>query len=235
MIVRKGKSKSGLKQKLGKACKWLLAATLAGYMLIVLQFVALRWVDPWFTAVQAQRRVESWFAKVKYQKRRQQTPLAKISKDLQHAVIAAEDGRFYQHHGIDWQVVEELIEDDLLEDGKLGRGGSTITQQLIKNLYGTTHRSILRKGLEFALAPAAEFVLPKDRILEIYLNNIEWGPGVFGAEAAAQYHYRISASRLTREQAARLAVCIPSPRKRKPQWMDQSSAVILNRMTQMGW
>lgn len=231
MIVPKGK----VKRFAVRSLRWMLVLCVGAYALIVLKLVALRWINPWTTMVQMQRRVESWFSKGKYVKKREQVPLAKISPDLQHAVIAAEDGRFYQHHGIDWQVIEELIEDDLLEDGKLGRGGSTITQQLVKNLYATTHRSIVRKGLEFAVAPAAELVLSKNRILELYLNNIEWGPGVFGAEAAAKYHYNVAAGRLTRDQAARLAVCIPSPRRRRPQRMDKSSAVILNRMSQMGW
>lgn len=231
MIVPKGK----VKRFAARMVRWTLVCVVGAYVMIVLQLLILRWVNPWTTMVQAQRRVESWFAKGKYAKKREQVPLAKISPDLQHAVIAAEDGRFYQHHGIDWQVIEELIEDDLLEDGKLGRGGSTITQQLIKNLYATTHRSLVRKGLEFALAPAAEVVLSKQRILELYLNNIEWGPGVFGVEAAARYHYNVPAAKLTREQAARLAVCIPSPRRRRPQRMDKSSAIILNRMSQMGW
>lgn len=234
MIVPKAKGKRKAVWK--RALRWTAIALVGLYALIAMNLIWLRWVDPWFTMVQAQRRVESWFAKGKYQKRRTQVSLAKIAPDLQHAVIAAEDGRFYQHHGIDWQAIEDLIEDDLLEDGKLGRGGSTITQQLVKNLYATTHRSLIRKGLEFAVAPLAELVLPKQRILELYLNNIEWGlGGVFGAEAAAQYHYRLHASQLGREQAARLAVCIPAPRRRRPANMSKSAGVILHRMVQMGW
>ena len=95
-------------------------------------------------------------------------------------MISAEDGRFYQHHGIDWKEVQKVVDQDM-EDGHLGRGGSTITQQLVKNLFFTTSRSVVRKGVEFTLAPLAEWVLPKQRILELYLNVIEWGPGVFGA------------------------------------------------------
>ena len=110
-------------------------------------------------------------------------PLARIAPELQHAVIAAEDGRFYQHHGIDWKEVQKVVDQDL-DDGRIGRGGSTITQQLVKNLFFTTSRSFLRKGIEFTLAPVAELILPKQRILELYLNVIEWGPGVYGAEAA---------------------------------------------------
>jgi monofunctional biosynthetic peptidoglycan transglycosylase len=230
------KSKKNWKRTLWRIVRWAATACLTAYLLLVVQLILLRWIDPWFTMVQAQRRVESWFQKGHYEKRRAQVPLSRISPDLRHAVIAAEDTRYYEHHGIDWRTIEELLEEDLFEDGKLGRGGSTITQQLIKNLFATTHRSLIRKALEFALAPAAEAVLSKDRILELYLNNIEWGPGgVFGAEAAAQYHYRVPAARLTREQAARLAVCVPGPRKRRPQAMTKSAGVILARMRQMGW
>ena len=127
-------------------------------------------------------------------------PLNRISPDLQHAVISAEDGRFYQHHGIDWQEVQKVVDKDM-DQGKLGRGGSTITQQLVKNLFLTTNRSLIRKAVEFTLAPAAELVLPKRRILELYLNVIEWGPGIYGAEAAAQAWYNIPAAKVNREQA----------------------------------
>jgi monofunctional biosynthetic peptidoglycan transglycosylase len=153
---------------------------------------------------------------------------------LQHAVISAEDGRFYQHNGIDWKEVEKVV-DDTIDEGKKPRGASTITQQLVKNLFFTTHRSALRKVIEFTLAPMAERLLSKTRILELYLNVIEWGPGVYGAEAAAKYHYGISASRVNREQASRLAACIPSPLKRRPQRMDGYGSEILRRMTMTGW
>jgi len=206
-----------------------------GYLaLCSIGLLFLRWVDPWVTTVQAQRRVESWFDKAAYHKRRKQVPLEKISVHLQHAAVASEDARFYKHHGIDWETLGKLVEEDFGE-GKISRGGSTITQQLIKNLFATTHRNVARKGLEFALAPVAERVLTKERILELYLNNIEWGPGVFGAEAAAQFHYRTAAVALSKEQSARLAVCIPSPRRRRPAQMRAASATILARMQQMGW
>jgi monofunctional biosynthetic peptidoglycan transglycosylase len=153
---------------------------------------------------------------------------------LQHAAIAAEDGRFYQHHGIDWQEVQKVVDQDV-EEGKLGRGGSTITQQLVKNLFLTTNRSLIRKAVEFTLAPAAELVLPKRRILELYLNVIEWGPGIYGTEAGALAWYNVPAARLTRDQAARMAALIPSPLRRKPERMNSYSAEILRRMAQMGW
>ncbi|MEI9813248.1 MAG: biosynthetic peptidoglycan transglycosylase [Acidobacteriota bacterium] len=150
--------------------------------------VGLRFVDPFTTGVQAQRRVESWFAKGTYTKRSVWVPLEKISPHLQHAVIAAEDGQFYQHYGIDWEQVEVVLQESI-EDGELPRGASTITQQLVKNLFFTTHRNPARKVFEYTLAPMANVILGKRRVLELYLNIVEWGPGVWGAEAAAMYHY----------------------------------------------
>lgn len=200
----------------------------------ILELIALRWTNPPTTAVQAQRRIEAWLHHKPYHKRQSTVPLSRISPELQHAVVSAEDGRFFQHHGIDWKEVDRLVDQDM-EEGRLGRGGSTITQQLIKNLFLTTNRSIVRKAVEFTLAPIAERILSKRRILELYLNEIEWGPGVYGAEAAAQIWYATSAVRLNREQAARLAAVIPSPLRRKPERMNQYSAEILRRMAQTGW
>lgn len=204
------------------------------YMVCILELAALRWTKPLTTAVQVQRRLEAWLHRKPYHKRQTIVPLSHISRDLQHAVISAEDGRFFQHHGIDWKEVDRLVDQDL-EEGRLGRGGSTITQQLIKNLFLTTNRSIVRKAVEFTLAPLAERILSKDRILELYLNEIEWGPGIYGAEAAAQNWYGIPAARVNREQAARLAAVIPLPLRRKPERMTQYSAEILHRMSQTGW
>jgi monofunctional biosynthetic peptidoglycan transglycosylase len=149
-------------------------------------------------------------------------------------VVAAEDTHFYKHHGIDWHAVDVVIEEDL-DEGRIVRGGSTITQQLVKNLFLTTSRSWIRKGFEFGLAPVAELVLNKRRILELYLNVIEWGPGVYGAEAAAEYHYHASVARLSRDQAARLAAVIPNPLHRRPARMSHYTAIIETRMSQMGW
>ena len=210
------------------------ALLVAFYVGSVGTLVALRWVDPPTTMVQTQRRVEAWLRHTSYKKRQQWVPLARIAPELQHAVISAEDGRFFQHHGIDWQEVQKVVDQDM-EEGRLGRGGSTITQQLVKNLFFTTSRSLLRKGVEFTLAPVAELLLPKKRILELYLNVIEWGPGVYGAEAASRTWYSVPAAKLTREQAARLAAVIPSPARRKPSRMNSYSAEILRRMQQTGW
>jgi monofunctional biosynthetic peptidoglycan transglycosylase len=212
----------------------LLAGVLAGYLFCCLVLTALRWMHPWTTCVQTERRVEALLHRAPYHKRYEPVPLSRISPNLQHAVIAAEDGRFYQHHGIDWEAVDKVVQEDL-EEGRVGRGGSTITQQLVKNLFATTSRSWLRKVFEFSLAPVAELILGKQRILDLYLNVIEWGPGIYGAEAAAENYYHTSAARLTREQSAHLAAIIPNPRRRKVSRMNDYSAEILVRMRQMGW
>jgi len=213
---------------------WFAAALVLGsYCIVALALAALHRVNPPFTAVQAERRIQAWMHKTPYHKRYRFVSLDRISPDFQHAVIAAEDARFYQHHGFDWDQVQ-IAFDEGLEGGR-ARGASTITQQLVKNLFLTTSRSVVRKGVEFTLVPLAERILSKRRILELYLNVIEWGPGVYGAEEAAQYHYGMSASRVNREQGARLAAILPAPLKRKPARMNDYSARILERMQQMGW
>jgi monofunctional biosynthetic peptidoglycan transglycosylase len=206
----------------------------AFYVLSIGELVALRWIDPPTTSVQAERRLEAWLHHRPYRKRYAFVPLSRISPDLQHAVISAEDGRFYQHHGIDWKEVQVVVDQDL-DEGRLGRGGSTITQQLVKNLFLTNSRSVVRKAIEFTLAPLAERILPKRRTLELYLNVIEWGAGIYGAEAAAHAWYNTTAARIDREQAARMAALLPSPLRRKPARMNQYSAEILRRMGQSGW
>jgi monofunctional biosynthetic peptidoglycan transglycosylase len=206
------------------ACLWLLAALL---------LLSARWIDPPTTAVQTQRRLQSWADRTPYRKRYNFIPLSQISPNLQHAVIAAEDARFYQHHGFDWHEIHIAADDDL--EGGCFRGASTITQQLVKNLFFGTGRSILRKGAEFTLVPLAELFLGKQRILEIYLNVVEWGPGIYGADAACHAYDGTAARNTDRQQAARLAAILPAPLKRRPARMNQYSALILERMRQMGW
>ena len=206
------------------ACLWLLA---------VLLLLSARWIDPPTTAVQVQRRLQAWADQTPYHKRYKFIPLSQISPNLQHAVVAAEDARFYQHHGFDWHEIQIAADNDL-EGGRF-RGASTITQQLVKNLFFGTGRSILRKGAEFTLVPLAELFLGKQRILEIYLNVVEWGPGIYGADAACHAYDGTAARNTDREQAARLAAILPAPLKRRPARMNQYSALILERMRQMGW
>src|SRR5512135_2385525 len=163
------------------------------HLLWAAALLALRYIDPPTTGVQIQRRVESLLTRRPYKKRQTFVPLRRISPQLQHAVIAAEDGNFYKHYGIDWGQVRQVIEDSA-DAGEVTRGASTIPQQLVKNLFFTTHANPVRKALEFTLAPMAVLILGRARLLELYLNVIEWGPGVYGAEAAAQYHYHGTAA-----------------------------------------
>ena len=195
--------------------------------------VAARWIDPPTTAVHIERRLQAWIHHKPYHERYTFIPLSQISPHLQHAVIAAEDARFYQHHGFDWHQIQIAAEDDL--EGGRSRGASTITQQLVKNLLFGTGRSFLRKGAEFTLVPVAEFVLGKQRILELYLNVVEWGPGIYGAEPACRAYDRTAARSVGREEAARLAAILPAPLMRRPERMNHYSGLILERMRQMGW
>ena len=213
--------------------RWLGLAILSLWLLAALTLVAFRWIDPPTTAVHIERRFQAWIDHKPYHERYTFIPLRQISPNLQHAVIAAEDARFYQHHGFDWHAME-LAADNDMEGGRI-RGGSTITQQLVKNLFFGTERSLLRKGAEATLVPVAEFVLGKQRILELYLNVVEWGPGIYGADAASRYYYRTPPRNLDPDEAARLAAILPSPRRRRPERMDRYSSIILDRMHQMNW
>ena len=213
--------------------RWFVIVVVFLWSLAALSLVAARWIDPPTTAVHMQRRLQAWVHNTPYREHYKFIPLSQISPDLQHAVVAAEDAHFYQHHGFDWHEIEIAAQDDL--EGDRTRGASTITQQLVKNLFFGTGRSFLRKGAEAALVPVAEFVLGKPRILEIYLNVVEWGPGIYGADSACRYHDDATARNIDREQAARLAAILPAPLKRRPERMNKYSAIILERMRQMGW
>jgi monofunctional biosynthetic peptidoglycan transglycosylase len=211
-----------------------LAVVVWFYAFCILSLFSFRWVTPVTTSVQIERRVQALLAGRSYEKTYTPVPRARISLSLRHAVVAAEDTRFYQHHGFDWVEVEKVMEEKN-ETGRISRGASTITQQLVKNLFLTTEHSFVRKGIEASLVPVAEALLSKDRILDLYLNVIEWGPGVYGAEAASEYYYKKEAVRIGREEAARMAAVIPAPLHRRPAQMGGYSAEILARMTTMGW
>jgi monofunctional biosynthetic peptidoglycan transglycosylase len=213
--------------------RWFVLGVALLWSLAVLILVAARWIDPPTTAVHMERRLQAWIHDTPYQERYKFVPLSQISPDFQHAVIAAEDVRFYQHHGFDWHAMQIAAEYDM-EGGRI-RGGSTLTQQLVKNLFFGTRRSILRKGAEFTLVPVAELVLGKQRILELYLNVVEWGPGVYGAESACRYYYRTSARNIDRQRSAQLAAILPLPLKRRPDQMNHYSGLILERMRQARW
>ena len=182
-IVRTGVNRTVKPRKrkrlLWRAVFWTAAAVVAIHLSLATGLFLLRYMNPITTGVQMQRRAESWFKKETYRKRSTFVALNRISIQLQHAVISAEDGRFYRHHGIDWAETEKVLEEGL-EDGEAPRGASTITQQLVKNLFFTTHRNPVRKAVEYTAAPMADFILGKRRVLELYLNVAEWGPA-YGA------------------------------------------------------
>ncbi len=160
-------------------------------------------------------------------------PYAKISNNLKRALIASEDAKFVDHEGFDWEGIQKAYEKNL-KKGKIVAGGSTISQQLAKNLFLSTKRTPWRKGEEVIITLMLEAVMDKERIFEIYLNVIEWGNGVFGAEAAARHYFGVSAAQLSPEQAARLAAMVPNPRyydrHRQAPGMLRKTIIILDRM-----
>ncbi|MQR01347.1 monofunctional biosynthetic peptidoglycan transglycosylase [Glaciimonas soli] len=160
-------------------------------------------------------------------------PYNRISPNLKRAIIASEDANFTEHDGVDWSAVEQAYEKNE-KKGKVVRGGSTITQQLAKNLFLSGERSYIRKGQEFIITYMLEFWMDKERIYEIYLNVVEWGNGVFGAEAAARHYYGTSAANLSASQAARMAVMLPNPRfydkNRGSAYLARRTGLILRRM-----
>jgi monofunctional glycosyltransferase len=204
------------------------------YALCVVGLAYLRFLPPLTTGVQVQRTVERVARGHRPVLDYRWRSSARISPHLPRAVVAAEDARFYRHRGFDWEELRRARAQAEAR-GRPMRGASTLTQQLIKNLYFTTHRNPVRKAYEWALTPPAEWILGKDRILELYVNVVEFGPGIFGAEAAARHHYRIPAADLSRHQAASLAAVLPAPLQRRPQAMGWYTSIILQRMSQMGW
>ncbi len=171
--------------------------------------------NPTTTAFIELRRAQAVAESRKLELRWDWRPLGKISRYLRAAVIYAEDVNFYRHGGVDWGALEHAVESNW-DRGSFSIGGSTITQQLAKNLYLSPRRSLLRKARELLIAFSLEDHLSKQRILELYLNVVEWGDGVFGAEAAARHWFGHSAQRLTPAEAARLAIALPNPIERAP-------------------
>jgi|SRR5207245_3372424 len=202
----------------------LAVLALAAYVLLGLpgrgQVRALAQTNPGVTSVMRQREAEARAAGRTPQRRQSWVPLGRISRHLVQAVLASEDQKFFGHQGIDWEAIEKSAKEDR-ERWSFARGGSTITQQLAKNLFFTTHKSVVRKLRELVAARWLEADLGKARILELYLNVIEWGDGVYGAEAAAERYYGKPAASLDADEAAGLAGMIPNPRRINP-WVDAS-------------
>jgi monofunctional glycosyltransferase len=213
--------------------KVLLTVFLGYYALCVLLLVAYRFVMPPTTGVQAQRRAEALVTQREYTKQREHVRWNALPAHVPRAIVAAEDGRFWDHRGFDWDEMR-IARRDATGGGRI-RGASTITQQLMKNLFGTTHRNPVRKVYDIALTPAAELILGKQRILELYLNEVEWGHGIYGIEAGARHHYGVGAASLSRTQAAGMAALLPNPLRRTPANTPQYRASILRRMGQRGW
>lgn len=210
---------------------------LIGVVLIQFWFVAHIWYwtdhNPETTAF-----MESRLAKLREKNQQaalshQWLPYGRISVHLKRAIIAAEDAKFLDHEGFDWEAIQKAYEKNL-KKGKVVAGGSTISQQLAKNLFLSGERTWWRKAQEAAITVMIETILSKRRILEIYLNVIEWGEGIFGAEAAARYHFGVTAAALGPEQAARLAAMVPSPRRyvpgRETAYLQRRTEIILARM-----
>jgi monofunctional glycosyltransferase len=225
-----GTRRRSLVVRLGRAALILLAAY---YLFAVLLLVVFRFVAPPVTGVQLQRRVEALASGGEYAVSKGYRALGEMARHAPRAVVAAEDGRFWSHAGFDLAELR-LAGEEALSGGRM-RGASTITQQLMKNLFGCACRNPIRKVYDITLTPAAELILGKDRILELYLNVVEWGDGVYGIEAAARHHYGVGAGGLSRAQAAGLAALLPAPRHRTPANTAAYRAAILRRMGQRGW
>jgi monofunctional glycosyltransferase len=219
---------------LRRALLVLALLPIAYYALCVVGLVYLRFLPPLTTGVQVQRAVERVVRGERPVLVYRWRAADRISRHLPRAVVAAEDARFYRHRGFDWEEVRKARQ-RARSRGEPMRGASTLTQQLIKNLYFTTHRNPIRKAYEWALTPPAEWILGKDRIVELYVNVVEFGPGIYGAEAAARHHYGIGAGQLSRHQAASLAAVLPAPLTRRPQSMGWYTGIIQQRMSQLGW
>lgn len=193
-----------LLRRLTKLLLWLAA-------LSVLLVLILRWVPPPFTALMVERKVEYWTGGESIDLQRSWRPWNQLPDDLKMSVIAAEDQNFADHWGFDIAAIRAAFAHN--ERGGSLRGASTLSQQVAKNLFLWSGRSWLRKGLEVWFTGWIELLWPKQRILEVYLNSVEWGSGIFGAEAAAQHHFGVGAPYLSVNQASQLAAVLPNPRQ----------------------
>lgn len=206
----------------------IVLAALVG--LVAVLIVAYRWIDPPVTPLMLLRLPEAGTI------RRTSLSLDEIAPALPRSVVASEDNRFCLHHGIDWDAVAEAI-DDYEEDGRL-RGASTITMQVARNLFLWPGGGFFRKGIEAPIALAVDFLWPKRRIIEVYLNVAEWGDGIYGAEAAAQAYFRKPARSLSSREAALMAAVLPNPRRWSPasptRYIAGRAGTIQGRIGQLG-
>ena len=216
---------------------WIAVAAIAIFLAVQLAFFARVWWwrdhDPEATAFMKARLAQMREKNPRAQLQHRWVVYARISDNLKRAIVVAEDSRFIEHEGFDWEAIEKAREKNL-KRGKVVAGGSTISQQLAKNLFLSASRTPWRKGQEALITVMIEHLMDKRRILEIYLNVIEWGDGVFGAEAAARHYYGVPAASLGAEAAARLAAIVPDPRRydhnRTSAFIARKTQTILARM-----
>jgi monofunctional biosynthetic peptidoglycan transglycosylase len=216
---------------------WLILVPLAVVLLIQAYFFLQIWwwVDhnPGSTSFMRQQLSALQEKKPGAKLQQNWVPYNRISNQLKRAIIASEDSHFSEHEGVDWDALQKAYEKNN-KKGRVVSGGSTITQQLAKNLFLSGQRSYLRKGQEIIITYMIELLMDKERIFEIYLNVVEWGVGVFGADAAAHHYYGVSAANLGASQAARMAVMLPNPRffdaHRASPYLAQRTGLILRRM-----
>jgi monofunctional glycosyltransferase len=220
---------SGFKGVIRGIAKWSALGLMALFCFSIMQVVAIRFIDPplsaymfweWIGSEQPVRLPLKW------------QPLVELSPHLAQAVLAAEDQKFYLHKGFDWDQVKEAWEE--AQEGKRLRGASTISMQVARNMFLWPGRSLFRKALEAYYTVLLELLVPKNRILEIYLNIAELGPGIYGAPAASTEYFGRPASRLSAEQAVRLALVLPDPKRRSPlkysKYMDKRKRVLIKQM-----
>ncbi len=205
----------------------------AGSFIVVL---LLRWIPPPGTALMVERKIESWFDGQPIDLQRDWQPWEQIAAPLKVAVVAGEDQHFAEHWGFDIGAIQAAIAHN--ERGGSLRGASTLSQQVAKNLFLWSGRSYLRKGLEAWFTALIELLWSKERILEVYLNSVEWDDGVFGAEAAARHHFHTSAANLSTQQASYLAAVLPNPRRwsasRPSSYVARRAGWIRQQMRQLG-
>ncbi len=224
-------------RRLGRWLKWGLLALIGlflAWQLWLLGWVLLwKWADPGTSRFMEIRLAELQVKNPEAQLKKQWVPYERISPHLKRAIIASEDAKFVDHEGFDWDGIQKAMEKNQ-KRGRTVAGGSTISQQLAKNLFLTPTKSYFRKAEEAIITLMLEALWSKRRIFEVYLNVIEWGNGVFGAEAAARHYFGIGAGQLSPEQAAKLAGMVPNPRyydrNRNAPGLARKTAIILARM-----
>jgi monofunctional biosynthetic peptidoglycan transglycosylase len=224
-------------RKLARFVAWLAVAAAALFLAVQLSFLARVWWwrdhNPQATAFMAARMEQLRARDPQAKLRHAWVPYERIAPGLKRAIVVAEDAKFSDHEGFDWEAIEKAREKNRRK-GRIVAGGSTISQQLAKNLFLSGERSAWRKGQEALITVMIEQVMDKRRILEIYLNVIEWGEGLFGAEAAARHYFGVGSGSLSAEQSARLAAMVPNPRfydrNRNTAYLARRTQTILARM-----